>query len=171
MASNKIPNDKYYTPPSIAEYCVQKTKEIIGVENITEYLEPSGGAGVFLNYLPQGTFSCDIEPEDNRVVQGNFLELDLSYKKGRCVIGNPPYGTKGNLFTQFYNKACELGDYIAFILPISQYNNDIKLYRFDLIYTEDLGVQNYSGIDVHCCFNIFRRPSDNGGGAEQTQGL
>lgn len=162
MATKKIPNDKYYTPHSLAEYCVSKTKEIIGEQNISEYLEPSGGAGVFLDYLPDNTYSCDIEPEDNRVAQGNFLELDLLYKQGRCIIGNPPYGTKGNLFTQFYNKACELGDCVAFILPISQYNNDVKLYRFDLIYSEDLGERNYSGIDVHCCFNIYRRP--NGGG-------
>lgn len=165
MTTKKIPNDKYYTPSSLAEYCVSKAKEIIGEQNITEYLEPSGGAGVFLDYLPEGTYSCDIEPEDERVVQGDFLQLDLPYKQGRCIIGNPPYGIKGNLFTQFYNKACELGDYIAFILPISQYNNDIKLYRFDLLYSEDLGKREYSGIKVHCCLNIYHRP--NGGGYNQ----
>ena len=48
MASKKIPNDKYYTPRSLAFYVVAKTNEIIGRSNITEYLEPSGGAGVFL---------------------------------------------------------------------------------------------------------------------------
>ena len=53
-------------------------------------------------------YSCDIEPEDERVVRGDFLQLSLPYKQGRCIIGNPPYGSKGNLFTQFYNKACEL---------------------------------------------------------------
>lgn len=162
MITKKIPNDKYYTPSSLAEYCVSKTKEIIGEQNITEYLEPSGGAGVFLDFLPQGTYSCDIEPEDERVAQGDFLQLNLPYKQGRCIIGNPPYGSKGNLFTQFYNKACELGDYIAFILPISQYNNEVKLYRFDLIYSEDLGKREYSGINVHCCLNIYRRPSGGG---------
>lgn len=103
MSSKKILNDKYYTPRSLAAYVVAKTNEIIGRSNITEYLEPSGGAGVFLDFLPEGTYSCDIEPEDDRVVQGNFLDLDSPYKQGRCVIGNPPYGTKGNLFTQFYN--------------------------------------------------------------------
>ena len=30
----KIVNDKYYTSPDLAEYCVKKTKEIIGEENI-----------------------------------------------------------------------------------------------------------------------------------------
>ena len=46
----KIINDKYYTSPELAEYCVKKTEEIIGKENITEYLEPSAGSGVFLDY-------------------------------------------------------------------------------------------------------------------------
>jgi len=32
---SKINLDKYYTPSDLAEYCVMKTKEIIGVENIT----------------------------------------------------------------------------------------------------------------------------------------
>lgn len=159
MISNRINNDKYYTPSSLAEYCVAKATEIIGRSNITEFIEPSGGNGAFLDYLPEGTFSCDIEPEDDRITQGDYLELNLSYKQGRCVIGNPPFGIKGNLFLKFYLKSIEIADYVAFILPISQYNNDVKLYQFDLIYTEDLGIIAYSDRDVHCCFNIYRRPS------------
>ena len=46
---SKIKNDKYYTSNELAEYCVNKTKEIIGKQNISEWLEPSAGAGVFLN--------------------------------------------------------------------------------------------------------------------------
>lgn len=47
----KIELDKYYTPKDLAEYCVNKTKEIIGEENIIEWLEPSAGCGNFLDYL------------------------------------------------------------------------------------------------------------------------
>lgn len=54
-----------------------------------------------------------------------------------------------------------LGDYIAFILPISQYNNRTKLYEFDLLYSEDLGIKLYSNIKVHCCLNIYKRPTNN----------
>jgi hypothetical protein len=75
------------------------------------------------------------------------------------VIGNPPFGDKDNdLVKQFYNKSITLGDYIAFILPISQYKNKVNLYQFDLIYTEDLGKQIYTNRDLHCCFNIYKRP-------------
>ena len=53
---SKIELDKYYTPDDLAKYCVEKTKEIIGEENITEYLEPSAGSGVFLKYLDKGDY-------------------------------------------------------------------------------------------------------------------
>lgn len=153
----KIENYKYYTPRDLAEYIVNKTKEIIGEENITEYIEPSAGGGVFLDFLDKPFRAFDILPEDDRIMQQDFLHLDLEYKKGRCIIGNPPYGTKNNLTIQFYKKSILLGDYIAFILPISQYNNRNKLYEFDLLHTENLGIKEYSHVDVHCCFNIYKR--------------
>ena len=156
----KIKNDKYYTSDELAKYCVEKTKEIIGVENITEWLEPSAGAGAFLNHLPNDTLAYDIEPEDKRIVKQDFLELDLEYKKGRCIIGNPPYGRCLNLAQKFYKKSIDFGDYIVFILPISQLNNNRTFYEFDLLYSEDLGFKEYSGIKLHCCFNIYKRPTN-----------
>ena len=157
---SKIKNDKYYTSSELAKYIVNKTKEIIGEENINEYLEPSAGYGVFLDYLPKGTLAYDIEPKDDkgRIVKQDFLELDLDYKKGRCIIGNPPYGTKNKLYLQFYKKSIKLADYISFILPISQLNNNYEMYDFDLIHSEDLGIKEYSDRKVHCCFNIYKRP-------------
>lgn len=153
----KIANDKYYTPRDLAEYCVNKTKEIIGEENITEYLEPSGGNGVFLDFLPHDTYSCDICPEDDRIKKQDYLTLDLEYKKGRCVIGNPPFGTRNTLSVKFYKKSIQLCDYIAFILPISQLNNTQQMYEFDLVYSENLGKRQYSDREVHCCLNIYKR--------------
>jgi hypothetical protein len=154
----KIELDKYYTSPELAKYCVEITKEIIGNDNITEYIEPSAGSGVFLDYLEKPYLAYDIEPEDERVEKHDYLSLELDYKKGRCVIGNPPFGTKNNLTVAFYKKSVEIAEYIAFILPISQYNNDIKLYEYDLLHSEDLGKRQYSDRVVHCCFNIYRKP-------------
>lgn len=154
----KIELDKYYTPPDLAEYIVNKTKEIIGEENITEFLEPSAGTGVFLDYLDKSYLAYDIEPEDNRIIKQDFLALEIEYKKGRCVIGNPPFGRGNSLSMAFYKKSVHLGDYISFISPISQYQNNVQLYDFDLIYSEDLGKKNYSGRELHCCLNIYKRP-------------
>jgi hypothetical protein len=63
------------------------------------------------------------------------------------------------LSVKFYKKSVAICDYIAFILPISQLNNNQQMYEFDLIYSEDLGKQAYSDRIVHCCFNIYKRPS------------
>ena len=82
----KIINDKYYTSPELAEYCVKKTKEIIGEENITEYLEPSAGSGVFLDYLDKPYFAYDIEPE-----------------KWDIIVSNPPFTNKRKIFERTLN--------------------------------------------------------------------
>lgn len=156
--------DKYYTPPELAEYVVSKTEEIIGEQNITEYIEPSAGAGVFLDYLEyldKPYLAYDIEPEDSRVMEQDYLELELDYKRGRCVIGNPPFGWGNTLSVKFYKKSIKLADYIAFIQPISQLDNNIQMYEFDLVYSEDLGLHNYSGKQLRCCFNIYKRPQGN----------
>jgi hypothetical protein len=156
----KIENDKYYTPDDLAKYCVEKANEIIGVDNIISYIEPSAGAGAFIKYFNKDYLAIDILPEHERVIEQDFLILNFSYKKGRMIIGNPPYGRNMSLAQKFYKKSIELADYIAFILPISQLNNTNSLYEFDLIYSEDLGIRTYSNIDLHCCFNVYKRPEN-----------
>ena len=157
--SNKLHLDKYYTPDTIAKYIVDKTNKIVGIENITEYIEPSAGSGVFLKYLDKPYQAYDIEPEHDNVQLQDYLMLNVEYKQGRCVIGNPPYGSPLNLAKAFCNKSFEIAEYVSFILPISQLKNTQTIYKYDLIHSEDLGKQNYSGIDVHCCFNIYKRPA------------
>ena len=153
----KIENDKYYTSSELAEYVVNKTKEVIGENNITEYLEPSAGGGAFLDFLDKPYLAYDLYPEDDRIVKQDYLTLDLEYKKGRCIIGNPPYGIKNTLSVQFYKKSITFGEYISFILPISQLNNNQQMYEFDLIYSENLGNRVYSDREVHCCLNIYKK--------------
>ncbi len=157
--SNKLHMDKYYTPKELAKYCINKTYEIIGKENITEIIEPSAGNGSFSLQIPN-CIAYDVEPEHTSVVKQNFLELNINYKKGRCIIGNPPFGDRMNLATKFMKKGFEIADYIAFILPISQKGNNYKFYEFDLVYSEDLGLQKYTDREIHCCFNIYKRPTN-----------
>lgn len=153
----KIELDKYYTPPDLARYCFDKTFEVIGQNNITDIIEPSAGDGSFSSIWPFVT-AYDIEPGHPDIIKQDFLELNIPYKKGRLFIGNPPFGRGMLLAIKFFKKSVELGDYISFILPISQLNNSNVLYEFDLIYSEDLGEKNYSNVNLHCCLNIYRRP-------------
>lgn len=159
---SKINNDKYYTPRPLSKHCINKFLEFVNVNDITEVVEPSVGNGSFLDNGIKIDVAYDIDPEidDARVVIADYITLDLPYKRGRLTIGNPPYGSRMNLAQKFFKKAVETGDYVAFILPISQLNNTQSLYEFDLIYSEDLGVQAYSDRQLHCCFNIYRRPSN-----------
>lgn len=159
----KIENDKYYTPIDVANYCIDKVLEIIGENNISEVIEPSVGGGSFLHHPKMLIhFAYDIEPECTsditHIKKCDFLKENISYLPGRLIIGNPPYGRCLDLAQKFFNHSIEMGDYIAFILPISQLNNNKFLYKFDLIYSEDLGILCYSGRDLHCCFNIYERP-------------
>ena len=124
----KIENDKYYTPVYLAKYCIDKTFKIIGKENITDIIEPSAGNGSFSNQLDCTAY--DLYPEGDNIIKQDYLKLDLPYKKGRLIIGNPPYGTKNTLPVKFYKKSIELSDYIAFILPIGQLNNNQQMYEF-----------------------------------------
>lgn len=153
----KIKNDKYYTPSDLVDYVISKTFDIVGKSNITEIIEPSAGNGAFSSKLD--CIAYDLYPESNNIIEQDYLELETAYKKGRLVIGNPPFGNRGHLMQKFCNKSFEIADYVSFILPANQLNNVASIYKFDLIYSEDLGVKEYSGKKVHCCLNIYQRPS------------
>ena len=163
---NKLDLDQYYTSYEDMEYCVNKAWDVIkdlGYE-ISEFLEPSAGEGVFSNYLATSgldVIAIDIEPKGEDIIKADFLTYDLEYKEGRFIIGNPPFGTRLNLAQKFYKRAIELGDYIAFILPISQLNNTQSMYEFDLVHSEDLGKLLFSNKKkVHCCLNVYVRPKN-----------
>lgn len=162
--SNKLDLDKYYTSYDDMKYVVNKSWDILkenGYE-ISEFLEPSAGNGIFSNYLSTSgldVLAIDIEPEGEDIIKADYLTYNLDYVKNRCVIGNPPYGNRLNLANKFFKKSIEISDYIVFILPISQLNNTQTFYQFDLLYSEDLGELIFSNTrKVHCCLNVYVRP-------------
>ena len=151
--------DKYYTPIEVANYCWEKADEIIGLENISEIIEPSCGNGSFCHWRRKPDVMIDLKPEIEGAKTADFLSYEIEYKENRLIIGNPPFGDKLKLARDFFNKSCSIADWIAFILPISQLNNTTSFYKFDLIHSEDLGLKNYSGVTLHCCLNIYKRPA------------
>lgn len=162
---SRIIYDKYYTPTVLANKCWDKALSVIGMGTITRVLEPSVGGGAFLNHpLMKVDVAYDIAPEcksgdKTEVITADFLTIPDDYVKGQLIIGNPPFGSCSTMARKFFKKATNLGDYIAFILPVSQLHNTQNNYEFDLVYSEDLGIQLYSGRKLHCCFNIYKRPS------------
>lgn len=155
-SKSKIPFDKYYTPPTVARWCIEKAYEVIGRDNISEIIEPSAGCGMFSNQI-EGCKAYDLYPQSEYIEQANFLELDLSYKEGRLFIGNPPFGSSsGKLVKQFYNKCCDTGDYIAFILPASFAGNYKRFKRFEIIYSCIIKT-DYTNVDLYTSFVIYKR--------------
>jgi len=153
--SKTINLDKFYTPIDTAKYCINLAYKYC--KNITEIIEPSAGSGAFSNQI-KNCIAYDLVPEHDSIIKHDFLKLNLPYKSGRLIIGNPPFGNRNNLSRSFYKHSVKLGDYVAFILPISQLNNVDSLFEFDLINSVDLGVLRYSDMAIHCCFNIYNRP-------------
>ena len=91
--SNKLNLDQYYTSEADMIYCVNKTLDILqknGYE-ISEFLEPSAGEGVFSNYLLTSglnVIAMDLFPKDENIIQQDYLTCDLEYKPKRFIIGN-----------------------------------------------------------------------------------
>jgi len=153
----KIDLDKYYTSKELAKHCIYVV-ENLGLD-ITEIIEPSAGNGAFSLQIPD-CVAYDLEPEHDSIIKLDFLKLELPYKIGRLFIGNPPFGTRNTLSVGFYKKCVSMGDYIAFILPISQFDNNQQMFEFDLIHSETLPLIEYSGVKLLCCFNIYKRPEN-----------
>lgn len=152
----KIENDKYYTEDQLAKYCVEKTFEILG-EEWDRIIEPSAGAGVYLKYLPANTIAYDIAPEAPGIERADYREIELPHIERSLVIGNPPFGRANKLSVQFIKCSMVHSDYVSFIQPISQLNQNRTMKDTELLYSEDLGTVSYSGRKVHCCLNIYHK--------------
>lgn len=155
----KIDLDKYYTPDDIVDLCLKAVKEVMLKDGVvpSRVIEPSAGNGAFSKKI-KNCIAYDIEPEDDSIIQEDFLSLSLKYEPNTLIVGNPPFGRCLSLAQKFYKKSIELADYIGFILPISQLNNNRTFYEFDLIKSIDLGKRKYSDRELHCCFNIYKKP-------------
>lgn len=81
------------------------------------YLEPSAGGGAFLDLL-SNYIALDIAPEDDRIEKQDYLKYETE-KTDFITIGNPPFGKRSKLATDFFNKAASMSEVIAFIVPVS----------------------------------------------------
>jgi predicted RNA methylase len=157
QSSNKLNLDQYYTSEEVAQHCIDVAHKVLKGQGVVEVIEPSAGNGAFSKRI-KNCIAYDIQPKDGSIIKQDFLELDLQYRQGRLFIGNPPFGARNTLAVTFFKKCVKYGDFVAFILPISQLNNTQQMFEFNLIYSEDLGKKKYTDRDIHCCFNIYKRP-------------
>lgn len=137
-----LQHDQFYTQPAVAAACVRQFHAMVlrwcGLHaHELHYLEPSAGTGSFYDALPADrTKGIDIAPHHPEVIQADFL-ADLSKlwshpRTTSVVIGNPPFGNRARRAIAFFNRAAELADTIAFIVPVS-----FKKYRIHQLLHQD----------------------------------
>lgn len=132
--------DKFYTQREVAMNCFNFLNNKITLSDDVIFLEPSAGAGVFLEFLPN-YIALDIAPEAETIEKQDFLKYHIE-KTDFITIGNPPFGTRSKLAIDFFNKAAEISEVIAFIVPVSfmkwnvQKNLNNNFCLIDFMYLE-----------------------------------
>jgi hypothetical protein len=165
--------DQFFTPINTAKYCYSKFIEIIKTygdsENDYIFIEPSAGNGVFLNVLPNNRrIGFDIEPKNNEIKKQDYLDWEPNENNNNkyIVIGNPPFGLRGQLALKFINHSSKFADYICFILP-QLFESDGKgvprkrVEGLNLIHSEklDTSFETPQGkiISVECIFQVWSK--------------
>lgn len=159
---NKHELDKFYTKDSVVDECLSYLR-------LDEYdciIEPSAGNGAFSNKI-KSVQAFDLLPENENIQQADWFKLDkqqFSKFNNILVVGNPPFGTSGNLAHAFMVESMKFADTVAFILPKGfkkeSMKNRIPL-NFELEQEIDLPKNSFTleGTDygVPCVFHIWQK--------------
>jgi len=163
--------DQFYTPDATAKYCYSKFLEVLTKYEDTEkdyiFIEPSAGNGSFLKILPIGKrIGLDIEPNFNEIKKQDYLDWKPADSKKYVVIGNPPFGLRGQLALKFINHSSKFADYVSFILP-QLFESDGKgvprkrVVGLNLIHSEKIDTEFKSpdgkNIKVRCIFQVWSK--------------
>jgi hypothetical protein len=163
--------DQFFTPKITSNYCYSKFIEIITTYGDSEknytFIEPSAGNGVFLKILPNDRrIGFDIDPKFNEIKNQDYLDWMPIENKKYVVIGNPPFGLRGQLALKFINHSSNFADYVCFILP-QLFESDGKgvprkrVKGLNLIHSEKLDTDFESpdgkNISVQCIFQIWSK--------------
>lgn len=163
--------DQFFTPVATSRYCYLKFLQILGEYGCSgdsyTFIEPSAGDGSFFKLLPvDRRVGLDIEPRFDGVLRGDYLSWYPSETKKYVVIGNPPFGLRGQLALKFLNHSGRFADYVCFILP-QLFESDGKgvprkrVVGLNLIHSEKLDTDFVSpdgkAIKVRCIFQVWSK--------------
>ena len=169
--------DQFFTSDKTAKYCydvfTEKLKEL-GVDDTQyTYVEPSAGKGSFYNLMPvERRIGIDIEPQIDNVIKDNYLSWLPDNDDKFIVLGNPPFGLRGNKALRFINHSSKkVGvEFVGFILP-QLFNSRgrgscmKRVQGLNLIHTVEIPNDFYypddSKVNVNCIFQIWARDFRN----------
>lgn len=121
--------DQFFTHPDVAARCWRRLLPVLRkltgkTKDELFFIEPSAGDGAFYDLFPGGKGHClgmDLAPRRPEFIRGDFLQWNYRPRRPRknvVIVGNPPFGTRGDLAIRFVNKAATLADTVAFIVPV-----------------------------------------------------
>lgn len=159
-----VDKEQFYTSKDFAISCVRLLDSHFPLNRFGSIVEPSAGTGVFVDVLESFKVEAiDIDPRHPKVEQCDFLAWLPTLTPPVLFVGNPPFGQRSSLAVRFMERACELGDVVAFILPRSfrkyTFINRIDPY-FHLV--EQIDGQDFvdtfgNEIEVKTVFQIWER--------------
>lgn len=160
--------DQFYTKDEIAKECYNILLDNVkSFDNYDVLLEPSAGKGTFFKLLDNNKRDgIDLEPKFDGIKKMDFFDYIPDKKKKYLVVGNPPFGRVSSLAINFFNKAAEFADIIAFIIPRTfkrvSVQNKLNL-NFKLMYNKDLPLKPCCfspSMDAKCCFQIWKKSNE-----------
>lgn len=114
--------DEFFTKKNIAKYCFESFVSFLKLHGLSLkdyiFIEPSCGDCSFYDLMPKNArIGIDLEYKNDEILCQNFLSFLPTQKGKYIVLGNPPFGLRGNLALRFINHASSFADFVAFILP------------------------------------------------------
>ncbi len=171
--------DQYYTRPGVAQDCLRDLAGVLWAHGrrpagsgVQLFIEPSAGGGSFLDGLPSETWwGGDRDPRHPNVVAHDFLAdaLPASVKAiardRRVMVGNPPFGKKGDTAVAFINQGLEWAPLVGFVLPL-QFRKWSAQSRItpgahlvlDRALPEDAFTFLGKPYQLRCCFQVWAEP-------------
>ena len=122
MTKRVVDLEQYFTPANVVAECLKLVESVSPLSSFELVIEPSAGRGAFLLELdPKNRLGLDLDPQHEEIVACDFLTWKApSIPSDRvAIIGNPPFGQRGALAMKFLKRACQLSDFVGFILPLS----------------------------------------------------
>ena len=120
--------DQIYTKPAVAERCFGFLLETLdGLRDLRHdrlfFVEPSAGEGAFLDLMPPDRrVGIDIDPQRAGIIRDDFLtwnfETVIDNPRQTVAVGNPPFGHRSRLAIRLFNRAAEMANTIAFVVPV-----------------------------------------------------
>lgn len=172
--------DQYYTKPAIAQECWEIVRGLlwqIGWDRDNIFvIEPSAGRGAFLDAVGSvPTLGVELDPSlcvRSDILCADFLDRakwEEDYQSLRrglmpVVIGNPPFGRKGDIAVDFLNAALDLSGVVGMILPLGfrKWSSQSRVrHGAHLLIDRDLPEEAFfaGGKDfaLRCCFQVWTR--------------